>query len=118
MSWVLASCLAVLLLALVLQILFVLYVFSMNVQRVWLNGQMTKWHWVFCGFWIVLAIVLDVLLNYTVLAVLTLDFPREKEYTFSKRLERLVRQPGPIASVCRFVAFILNPFDLTGKHIK
>lgn len=37
-----------------------------------------------------IAFVLDVLFNYTSFALLTLDFPRRGEYTFSKRLRRLI----------------------------
>lgn len=33
--------------------------------------------------------IIDVIANYTELAVLTLDFPRKGEYTFSQRLRRL-----------------------------
>ena len=35
------------------------------------------------------ALVIDVLANYTELALLTWDFPRRGEYTFSNRLRRL-----------------------------
>jgi hypothetical protein len=33
--------------------------------------------------------IIDIIANYTELAVLTLDFPRKGEYTFSQRLRRL-----------------------------
>jgi len=52
------------------------------------------------GFWRVLlpltalAWVVDVIANYTELALLTWDFPRGKEYTFSDRCLRLVKQDG------------------------
>lgn len=100
------------------QALFILYVFSMNVQRVYEQRRMTTWHWLFAGAWVVFAILLDVVLNYTLLAVLTLDFPKSGEYTFSQRLERLVRQDGLRGKVARSIAFVLDPFDPSGKHIK
>ena len=40
------------------------------------------------------AMVLNVLLNYTLLALLTWDWPRKGEWTFSTRLRRLVNAPG------------------------
>ena len=103
---------------LLVKVLFMLYVFSMNVQRVFERGEMTLWHWLACGEWVVLAVAMDVVLNYTLLAVLTFDFPKKGEWTFSKRLERLVKGTGVRAAVCRFVAFILDPFDPSGSHIK
>ena len=36
-----------------------------------------------------IALLIDVLANYTELALLTWDFPRRGEYTFSNRLRRL-----------------------------
>jgi MFS family permease len=97
--------------------LFILYVFSMNVQRVYEQQRMTGWHWFFAGGWVVVAIVLDVILNFTILALLTLDFPKRKELTFSQRLERLVKDTGWRGKAARATAFILNPFDPKGYHI-
>ncbi len=52
------------------------------------------------GFWrvlvplTILAWVVDVIANYTELALLTWDFPRKREITFSDRCLRLVKQDG------------------------
>lgn len=103
---------------LAIQLLFVLYVFAMAVQRVYEEGRMTAWHWAATGGWVLIALAWDIFLNYTILAALTLDFPRAKEWTFSKRLERLVRSGGFRAGMAKRIAFILDPFDPSGKHIK
>ena len=77
------------------------------------------------GWWYLLApvtlvaLVLDVVLNYTELALLTLDFPRDRyELTFSNRLKRLVKRDDWRGNFARFVARrLLDPFDPSGKHI-
>jgi hypothetical protein len=50
----------------------------------------------------------DVLMNYTWLALFTLDIPRRGEYTFSTRLERLVHDQGMRGTVCRQIAYAIN----------
>ena len=66
-----------------------------------------------------IALVLDVALNYTVLAVLTWDRPRHGEWTFSKRLKRLrfnIDWRGPLAL---FIAQeMLDPLEPDGQHVK
>lgn len=60
----------------------------------------------------------DIALNYTVLALYTWDWPRKGEYTFSKRLDRLIMQDGWRGDVYRFVAVeMLDRFDPTGRHV-
>lgn len=63
------------------------------------------------------AMLLDVFLNFTELALLTLDFPRSGEWTFSVRLRRLVLRDDWRGSVARYLATILNSIDPTGKHV-
>lgn len=75
------------------------------------------------GWWRVLIVlylpagVLDVMLNYTTLALYTLDFPKAGEYTFSRRLSRLRRR----TDWRRWFAVVLKPFldyfDPKGVHI-
>ena len=60
----------------------------------------------------------DVLLNYTVLAFYTRDWPKKGETTFSKRLRRLVQRPGLEGKVYVFIARkCLDPFDPEGRHV-
>ena len=67
----------------------------------------------------VAALVLDVACNYTLFALLTLDWPRAKEYTFSARLRRLIHYDDWRGTLARGVAAnMLDPFDPTGRHIR
>lgn len=62
--------------------------------------------------------ILDVVLNYTVFALLTWDFPEQYEFTFSKRLERLIHKDNWQGRLADFIAtYLLDPFDPDGYHI-
>jgi len=50
----------------------------------------------------------DIFLNYTFFALLTWDFPKGGEMTFSDRLNRLVKDTGWRGFICRPVARTLN----------
>lgn len=77
------------------------------------------------GWWRLLApftfvaLVLDVVLNYTELALLTWDWPRDRyEVTFSNRLKRLVARDDWRGKLARYIATkMLNPYDPTGTHV-
>ena len=64
-----------------------------------------------------LALAIDVLANYTELALLTWDRPRAHEYTFSTRLKRLKRSPGWRGRLARPVVAYLNHFAPGGQHV-
>lgn len=67
----------------------------------------------------VIALVFDVICNYTLFALCTLDWPRRGEYTFSERLNRLVHLDDWRGALARAVAqFMLDPFDPSGRHIR
>ena len=76
------------------------------------------------GFWkllfpiAVLAFIIDVVLNYTELALLTLDIPRKGETTFSKRLARLRYNTDWRGSFARYITTCLDAIAPSGKHIK
>lgn len=55
--------------------------------------------------------ILDIYLNYTTFSVYLWEWPREKEYTLSKRLERLVYATGLQGLVARLIARFTNRFD-------
>lgn len=57
------------------------------------------------------ALVVDVVSNYSDLAVLTWDFPRRGEYTFSQRLVRLQYGNRWQRFIARAVIPYLNYFD-------
>lgn len=75
------------------------------------------------GAWRVLVVFLwtglplDVLLNFTLFAVLMLDVPRSGEWTFSKRLPRLNRDTGWRGYIARPTSSFLNWLDPTGQHV-
>lgn len=52
--------------------------------------------------------VLDVLLNYTTLALYTWDFPARGEWTFSTRVRRLQYYPGWRGAIARLLKTYLN----------
>lgn len=92
-------------------LLWVLYVIGIQYQR---GG----W-WRICLVAALPAILLNVLMNFTVLAVLTWDWPRKGEWTFSQRLSRLVLETGWRGTLAWYTArYLLDPFDPDGIHIK
>ena len=64
-----------------------------------------------------LTIGVNMLANYTELALLTWDFPQEGEHTFSQRLKRLVREDGWRGVLARGIAEVLNYFAPGGRHV-
>jgi hypothetical protein len=92
-------------------LLWLLYVVGIQYQR---GG----W-WRLCVVVAVPALGLNVALNYTLLALITWDWPQRGEYTFSQRLERLVNAPGWRGLLAWAVAkYLLDQFDPDGIHIK
>lgn len=67
----------------------------------------------------VLALIIDVIANLTVLSLYLWDFPQRGEWTFSTRLERLVLQPGWRGRVALAIGRLLNRIAPPGHpHIK
>jgi hypothetical protein len=74
-----------------------------------------SWRWLkLFGF---AALIIDVILNFTELAILTLDFPKWGEWTFSKRLSRLQHAPGARGEFAWYIARCLDSIAPSGKHI-
>ena len=66
-----------------------------------------------------IAAIIDIILNYTELALITMDFPKSGEYTFSMRLERLVDRDDWRGTISRFIkVHMLDWADPDGVHIK
>jgi len=65
-----------------------------------------------------LTLLIDVALNYTELALLTLDFPRKGEFTFSRRLARLRYSTNWRGVLARYTTACLDAIAPSGKHIK
>ena len=64
-----------------------------------------------------LTIGINLLANYTELALLTWDFPQPGEHTFSQRLKRLVNDDGWRGALARGIAEALNYFAPDGRHV-
>jgi hypothetical protein len=75
------------------------------------------------GWWRVLApvtlfaLVIDIIGNYTELALLTWDFPKRGEYTFSTRLKRLQYDLSWRGELAQSIVAYLNYFAPNGKHV-
>lgn len=64
-----------------------------------------------------LTLLIDVIANYTELALLTWDRPAKGEYTFSTRIKRLQYYSGWRGKFARLVRDYTNFFDPQGDHI-
>lgn len=64
-----------------------------------------------------IAWVIDVILNYTELALLMLDYPQRGEFTFSKRLSRIKQEQGKRGKLAQWISRILDAIAPSGKHI-
>ena len=75
------------------------------------------------GYWRVLmpltllVAILDVICNYTELALLTWDWPRSGEVTFSQRCKRMKLENTWGGTLARFIEPFLDYFDPDGDHI-
>jgi hypothetical protein len=75
------------------------------------------------GWWRVLApvtlftLVVDIIANYTELALLTWDFPKQGEYTLSTRLKRLQYDLSWRGELAPYIVTYLNFFAPNGKHV-
>lgn len=65
----------------------------------------------------VIALVIDIIANYTELALLTMDFPKKGEWTFSSRLARLQHNEDWRGSFAQYITKILDAIAPSGKHI-
>ena len=66
----------------------------------------------------VIGLVIDVIANYTELAIVTGDFPRKGEWTFSKRLARLQYNTDWRGEFARYTVKCLDTIAPSGIHIK
>jgi len=66
----------------------------------------------------VLALILDALLNFTELALLTLDFPGWGEWTFSTRLKRLKTEENWRGPMAKYIARGLDAIAPSGQHVE
>lgn len=64
-----------------------------------------------------LALLIDVIANYTELALITRDWPARGEWTFSTRCKRLQYYDTPGGAIARWTKSYCNHFAPSGKHI-
>ncbi|MES2972379.1 MAG: hypothetical protein V4757_02165 [Pseudomonadota bacterium] len=64
------------------------------------------------------ALVLDVVLNFLHFAALFWDWPQRGEWTLSKRLTRLNKDPGWRGHLARPITRLLDWLAPSGQHIK
>jgi hypothetical protein len=100
--------------------LWPLYVFAMAIERAHKEKTVSLTAWALAIPIIIWAVVLDVLLNLFVFSILLFEFPKKGEWTFSQRLNRLVKCDNWRRPVARWVAAsLLDPYSHDGKpHIK
>ena len=96
--------------------LWVFYLAVMNLKRVRDNGKLSPWALRF-GYPVLLTgYILDVLVNWFVVTILLLEFPRET--TVTARLKRHNREStGWRLAMVKFFEPLLDPFDPSGDHI-
>ena len=99
-----------------LYVMWVVYLAVMNLARAKRNGTLSKTARALGTPLLAFGLVLDMLLNWTFLSVLMLEFPRE--LTMSERFERHhAGPPGWRRRVAEWAEPLLDPFDPDGDHI-
>jgi hypothetical protein len=102
--------------ALATYVLWGFYLASMNIKRAKENGLLTRRAEILALPMLVIAYVLDCLVNWFVMTVVLLELP--KEPTVTERLKR--HNNGSDSwrtSVAIWIEPLLDPFDPTGDHI-
>jgi hypothetical protein len=74
--------------------------------------------WKLCLPIALVGLVIDVIANHTELAIITRDFPKRGEWTFSKRLARLQKNTNWRGDFARYVGGCLDKIAPSGIHIK
>lgn len=67
---------------------------------------------------VLVALIVDVWVNYTEASLIFWELPQHQEHTVSQRLERLQYDPGWRGEIARVVVPILNFIAPSGQHIK
>jgi len=99
---------------------WVLYVFVMGLYRAKLDGSLTRTAWVVGFPWIVLAILVDWVVNWTIATLLFWDLPRSRSELVTGRFQRyLTGDTGWRAKSASWVcSHLLDYLDPRGHHCK
>lgn len=107
-----------LLLLVALSPLWLLYpLYLLGIQ--WERARKGGWHrlWYLVLPFTARAFVVDVALNYTLLAIYLRSWPRKGEFTFTKHLERLLLDPGWRGHAAWFIEIVMLGWaDPDGYH--
>lgn len=97
--------------------LWMLYLAVMSLRRARRAGDLTPVAFALGVPLLLIGGALDILLNYTVVSLLFLEWPPFREWTISARLTRYVHAAGWRGRVARWVCqHLLDTFDPTGAH--
>lgn len=96
-------------------LLWILFLAGMNLVRAKNDGKLTLATQIFGWPVIILTILLDIILNFTVMTIVLLELPQE--LTISTRLQRHNNTTGWRKKVARAFEQFLDPYDPTGDHI-
>jgi len=94
-------------------LLLILYIIGIQYERTTLPASVRT----ICEAIAILALLLDVTLNYSVFTVYFLQLPETGEYTFSERINRLCLTSGWRSAISNFIGRILNFFAPGNNHI-
>lgn len=101
-----------------LWVFWLLYVFTMGLYRAFLMGRLKGLSLVMCAPVVAVAFTLDLLMQFTVFAVVFADIPRD--WLVTQRLRRYMRDLPPEHWRRRWADYLcrhlLDPFDPTGAH--
>jgi len=97
---------------------WLLYVFTMGLYRAFLLGRLKGLSLVMCFPVVAVAFVVDLVMQFTVFAVVFLEFPRD--WLVTHRLRRYMRELPPEQWRRRWAdylcKYLLDPYDPTGAH--
>lgn len=96
---------------------WVLYVLVMGFYRAKLAGRLSPGAYVLAFPWVVIGVVFDVVLHYTLGTLLFVDLPRKGEHLLTKRLQRYMAGDGWRRKWADWICtHLLDPFDPDMEH--
>lgn len=101
-----------------LWVFWLLYVFTMGLYRAFLMGRLKGLSLVMCAPVVAVAFVVDLLMQFTIFAIVFADIPRD--WLVTHRLRRYMRELPATHWRYRWADYLchhlLDPFDPTGAH--
>ena len=101
-----------------LWVFWLLYIFTMGLYRAFLMGRLKGLSLLMCAPVVAVAFVVDLLMQFTVFAIVFAEVPRD--WLVTHRLRRYMRELPPEHWRRRWADYLchhlLDPFDPTGAH--